>query len=189
MTDAGVPVDAQDLFERYDRDITQAIKRSSGRRLDEDDVAEFRQQVYLRIMEYRALERSRVYYATHPGHFLGYLRTIVRHVVWKRAERGRADPLYETHSTALPEGEVEAAWAAVRDHGPALEAADLLERASRNLESPRRRTPVRAVLDAARVHGLHSQRLAEVTGGNASAIRHSLVAIRAEIRKLGGPCH
>lgn len=196
MSEAGVPTSIEELHDRYDRLITWAIRRSSRVRLDPDQLQDFRQQVYLRVMERDYLERCRKYYETHEGNFSTSLFTLVRNVVITRRRRSTRDPLAlrqipyagsRSEEVRLELDLLDQHATAPSPAGP-VEARNTLDVIAKRLKSRRRRTPIRKILDAAVVHGLHSKTLAAATGADASTVRHYLVAIRAEARRLESPC-
>lgn len=197
MSEPGVPTSIEDLHARYDRLITWAIRRSSRTRLDPDQLQDFRQQVYLRVMERDYLSRCRKYYETHEGNFSTSLFTLVRNVVLTSKKRQHADPLLlaapfrrsgRTSDRDLVDNPLEQALPPVPSAASALEAKNALDVIATRLKSRRRRTPIKSILDAAVVHGLHSKTLAAATGADASTVRHYLVAIRAEARRLESSC-
>jgi hypothetical protein len=193
MTEAGVPATIQDLYDRYDRLITWTIHRASYKKLDPERIQDLRQQVYVRIMERDYLSTCRTYYETHTGRFSSSLCTLVRNLVLSARSRQESDPLahvddvYAPHrgSERVPEDPMEYVLP-IPSHEGATEARNLLDVVGRRLDASKRRTSVRKVIETALATGdLHSKRLADATGANASTVRHYLVSIRAEVRRLG----
>jgi DNA-directed RNA polymerase specialized sigma24 family protein len=198
MVDSGVPATVEELHARYDRLILSVIQRTN-RSLSEDEIQDFRQTVYLRILKYDFLGKCRAYYATHEGKFATSLWRLVRNVVYQRHEQNRSDPL--AYAVGLSDPPVPASdrvlvrrppasagLPSVRSPERAVEARDILAQIGARLASPKRRTQVSDLLGAAVETGLHSGRLARVLGANPSTVRYYLVAVRAEARRLEKPC-
>lgn len=199
MDDSGVPESVEELHERYDKLIVWAIRRT--RCVREHEIDEFRQQVYLRVLERDFLARCRAYYATHPGRFSSSLTVLVRNEVYRRAEKIKSDPMAGAVGFASEYEPVVTSWERlggpwatqpktplVPSHERAVEARDILAQIGRRLTSPKRHTQITDVLDTAVEHGLHSGHLAQVLGTNPSTIRYYLVTIRAEARRLEQSC-
>lgn len=204
MNDAGVPATVEDLYDRYDRLITWAIYRTSCRKLTTDQVQDLRQQVYLQVLERNYLTTCQTFYQTHTGKFSSSLYVLVRNLVIHRFDRQRADvlgPAKRQHTAAyshMKDGRPQSIdrWddahsifgVSPSPEGP-VEARNLLDVIGCRLDRSKRRSSVRALIEAALNAGgdLHSQRLAEAVGANASTVRHYLVSMRAEARRLEDP--
>lgn len=190
-----VPESVEELHAQYDRLILSAIQRTN-RQLTEEQIEDFRQIVYLRVLKYDFLAKCRAYYATNPGKFITSLYRLVRNVVFQGYRQAEYDPL--TQAASIDEPPTAAARHGkrvvpgllykTRSHEHAIEARDILVQIGRRLASPKRRTQVADLLTAATEHGLHSGQLAHVLNANPSTIRVCLVAVRAEARRLEKPC-
>lgn len=87
------PRDVSELYEQYHHYITSCIHRLGGRYLTRDDIDDLQQQIFLRVLTNKSIER----YDAERGAFTTYLFWIVRSAIDAAFQHRRLDHLWDAY--------------------------------------------------------------------------------------------
>lgn len=179
MVQQNVPDSMDELVADYDRFVFWSLRKFSRRSLDEDELLDLRQMVYLRIIERDFLARCRAYYTEHEGRFITSLSALVRNVLYSYWGRRSTDPLHDARSIA----DYQTRPDLFRFEGT-IEAADLIDKLGRRLFSLHREVQIHEVFAAALAVGDPCPRdIAAHLGMNPSTVRSHMAAARRAARR------
>jgi|PlaIllAssembly_1097288.scaffolds.fasta_scaffold03235_5 DNA-directed RNA polymerase specialized sigma24 family protein len=174
-----VPSSVEELVADYDRFVFWSLRKFAGRFLDEDELLDLRQMVYVRVIERDFLSRCRAYYEVHEGRFITSLSALVRNVLYSYWKRRRSDPLRNARSIE----DYRTQPSLFRFEGR-IEAADVIDKLGRRLFSLHRDVQIHEVLAAALAVGDPCPRdIAIHLGMNPSTVRSHMAAARRAARR------
>lgn len=136
--DTTVPTSFDELVARYDRLIVWMVRRTVKGRLDEADLDDIKQVVYLRIVRYDYLTRVQRHVAVHGGAFSSSLCRLVQNEASRWARRqARVTRGMESFDQRTRRSEAPVSRPVIASHASSVEACNFLDVLEQRLREAR----------------------------------------------------